>query len=108
MIQCNAIHLSLILTPLALRSIRFTAINCLLSCTSVITLVDDLSPPKFLVLVLDVLDGREVVLILFHSGDPWYVIKSHDFKAEIFVVLDLFDSIKERVEIRCRFVIDMG
>ena len=99
---------SLFVTPLSLRGIRFTAINRLLSRAPVITLMYDLSPPEFLALVLDILDSGEVVLILFHSRDPWYVIERHDFKAEILVVLDLLDSIEERVEVRRRLVIDVG
>lgn len=85
----------LLVTTLSLHCFHFSTINGLLSHTPIITLVDDLPPAEFLTLVLDILNSREVVLILLHGSDPGHVVEGHDLESEVLVILDLLDGFEE-------------
>ena len=100
--------------PLLIASLPITLcfhrprINSLLPRTPIIAFMDGLSPPKFLALILNVLDRGEVVLVLLHSRNPRHVVESHDLEAEVLVVLDLLDGREERVEVGSGLVVDVG
>jgi hypothetical protein len=73
--------------------------------TTSITLVYDLLPTQWRGRVLDVLDGWEVVFILLHGRDPWYVVKGHDLHTEVFIVLDLLNFGEEGRQVGSRDVV---
>jgi hypothetical protein len=100
------------LTPhgihLAVPSIRLQLIRAhLLPRAILVTLVDDLLPTQTLRRIFDVLDGREVVLVLLHGRYPRHVIERHDLHAEVLIVVDFLDLLEEEREVGCGCVVDV-
>jgi hypothetical protein len=98
----------LFLASLPFRCFGLTTINGLLPRAPIIALMDNLPPTQLLTLVLDVLNCREIVLVLLHSSNPRHVVEGHDLEPEVLVVLDLLDGFEERVKVGSGLVVDVG
>jgi hypothetical protein len=70
--------------------------------------MNNLLPSKRLLGVLQVLNRREVVLVLLHGSHPRHVVKGDDLEAEVLVVANFLDFTQEGGEIGRRDVVDVG
>jgi hypothetical protein len=80
----------------------------LLPRASILTLMDNLLPAQRLGVVFEIFNRREVVFVLLHRRDPGYIVKGHNFEAEVLVVADLLDFAEECGKVGCGDVVYVG